>query len=131
MSQTETAATLHDYLEQFLTALASEDGYARNTVAAYRNDLSQLIEFLGHHQPPIGSWADVSAADLSAFVESLRTMKLAKRQGEEKAVAPSTIARKVAALKSFFNYLMTKSIIATDPALGLEAPKVAKRTPKT
>jgi integrase/recombinase XerD len=131
MSQTETVAALHDYLEQFLTALAFEDGYARNTVAAYRNDLSQLIEFLGHHEPPIESWADVGAADLSAFVESLRTMKLAKRQGEEKAVAPSTIARKVAALKSFFNYLTTKGVIPTDPSQALEAPKVAKRTPKT
>jgi len=115
MSQTETETNLRAYLEQFLTALAYEDGYARNTVAAYRNDLSQLIEFLGRHEPPIGSWTDVGAADLSAFVESLRTMKLVKRQGEEKSVAPSTIARKVAA----------------DPTLALEAPKVAKRTPKT
>jgi len=131
MSQTETETNLRAYLEQFLTALAYEDGYARNTVAAYRNDLSQLLEFLGHHEPPIGSWAEVGAADLSAFVESLRTMKLAKRQGEEKSVAPSTIARKVAALKSFFSYLTTKGLIPTDPALGLEAPKVAKRTPKT
>jgi integrase/recombinase XerD len=131
MSQTETETNLRVYLEQFLTALAYEDGYARNTVAAYRNDLSQLIEFLGHHAPPIGSWADVSAADLFAFVESLRTMKLTQRQGEEKSVAPSTIARKVAALKSFFNYLTVKGVIAVDPALALEAPKVAKRTPKT
>jgi integrase/recombinase XerD len=61
----------------------------------------------------------------------LRAMKLSKRQGEEKAVAPSTIARKVAALKSFFSYLATKGIIPSDPSLGLEAPKVAKRTPKT
>jgi len=131
MSQTETETYLRAYLEQFLTALAYEDGYARNTVAAYRNDLSQLIEFLGRHEPPIGSWTDVGAADLSAFVESLRTMKLVKRQGEEKSVAPSTIARKVAALKSFFNYLTVKGVIATDPTLALEAPKVAKRTPKT
>jgi integrase/recombinase XerD len=131
MSQTENETNLRVYLEQFLTALTYEDGYARNTVSAYRNDLSQLIEFLGHHEPPIGSWAEVGAAGLSAFIESLRAMKLANRQGEEKAVAPSTIARKVAALKSFFSYLLTKGIISTDPSLGLEAPKVAKRTPKT
>lgn len=131
MSQTETTSHLHVHLEQFLTALATEDGYARNTVAAYRNDLNQLIEFLGHHEPPIGGWVDVTLTDVTAFVESLRTTKLAKRHGEEKSVAPSTIARKVAALKSFFNYLLAKDVITTDPALGLEAPKVAKRTPKT
>jgi integrase/recombinase XerD len=58
-------------------------------------------------------------------------MKIIKRSGEEKPVAPSTIARKVAALKSFFNYLTIKNIIPRDPSSGLEAPRVAKRTPKT
>jgi len=127
----ETQLALQPYLDQFLVSLAHEDGYARNTVAAYRNDLSQLIEHLGHHEPPVASWADVTSSDLAAFVEALRSMKIAKRSGEEKPVAPSTIARKVAALKSFFNYLTVKNIIPRDPSGGLEAPRVAKRTPKT
>ncbi len=128
---TETEPALLSYLDQFLASLAHEDGYARNTVAAYRNDLSQLIEYLGRHEPPVASWADVTASDLASFVDSLRSMKLTKRSGEEKSVAPSTIARKVAALKSFFNYLTLKNVIPHDPSLGLEAPRVAKRTPKT
>jgi integrase/recombinase XerD len=127
----DISPSLQVYLDQFLLALAHEDGYARNTVAAYRNDLNQLIEFLQRREPPVSSWADVAAAELGAFVESLREMRITKRGGEEKAVAPSTIARKVAALKSFFNYLMSKNVITSDPSLGLEAPKVAKRTPKT
>ncbi len=127
----DTQITLQSHLEQFLVALAHEDGYARNTVAAYRNDLSQLIEYLGHREPPAETWADVTAADLAAFVESLRSMRIVKRNGEEKLVAPSTIARKVAALKSFFNYMTIKGIIPQDPSAGLEAPRVAKRTPKT
>jgi integrase/recombinase XerD len=127
----ETELTLQSYLDQFLASLAHEDGYARNTVAAYRNDLSQLIEYLGHHEPPVGSWADVTSSDLDAYIESLRSMKIVKRNGEEKPVAPSTIARKVAALKSFFNYLTLKNMIPFDPAVGLVAPRVAKRTPKT
>ncbi len=127
----ETQLALQPYLDQFLEALAHEDGYARNTVAAYRNDLSQLIEYLGHHEPPIAGWAEVTATDLTAFVDALRTMKVTKRSGDEKQVAPSTIARKVAAIKSFFNYLTTKQIIPHDPSGGLEAPRVAKRTPKT
>lgn len=127
----ETQLTLQTHLDQFLVALAHEDGYARNTVAAYRNDLSQLIGYLGHREPPPATWADVTAADLAAFVDSLRSMKIVKRSGEEKPVAPSTIARKVAALKSFFSYLAIKNIIPHDPSGGLEAPRVAKRTPKT
>jgi integrase/recombinase XerD len=127
----ETELTLQSYLDQFLASLVHEDGYARNTVAAYRNDLSQLMEYLGHHTPPVVSWTAVMSSDLNAFVDSLRSMKIVKRSGEEKPVAPSTIARKVAALKSFFNYLTLKNIIPLDPSLGLEAPRVAKRTPKT
>ena len=127
----ETELTLQSYLDQFLASLVHEDGYARNTVAAYRNDLSQLIEYLGHRAPPVASWADVTSSDLNSFVDSLRSMKIVKRSGEEKPVAPSTIARKVAALKSFFNYLTVKNIIPLDPSVGLEAPRVAKRTPKT
>ncbi len=127
----DTQHVLQTHLEQFLMALAHEDGYARNTVAAYRNDLSQLIEHLGHREPPVENWADVTSGDLFSFVETLRSMKIAKRNGEEKPVAPSTIARKVAALKSFFNYLTMKHIILQDPSAGLEAPRVAKRTPKT
>ena len=127
----EIQLALQPYLDQFLESLAHEDGYARNTVAAYRNDLSQLIEYLGHREPPVTSWVDVTSSDLAAFVDALRTMKLAQRNGEEKPVAPSTIARKIAALKSFFNYLTVKHIIPRDPSGGLAAPRVAKRTPKT
>jgi integrase/recombinase XerD len=127
----ETEFSLQSYLDQFLVSLAHEDGYARNTVAAYRNDLSQLIDYLGRREPPVPSWADVTASDLASFVDSLRSAKITKRSGEEKPVAPSTIARKVAALKSFFNYLTLKNIIPRDPSVGLEAPRVAKRTPKT
>lgn len=127
----ETQIALQPHLDQFLSSLEHENGYARNTVAAYRNDLSQLIDYLGHREPPVSSWIDVTAADLAAFVDMLRSMKITKRNGEEKLVAPSTIARKIAALKSFFNYLTTKNIIPRDPSGGLEAPRVAKRTPKT
>jgi integrase/recombinase XerD len=127
----ETQIALQPHLDQFLSSLEHESGYARNTVAAYRNDLSQLIDYLGHREPPVSSWVDVTAADLAAFVDMLRSMKITKRNGEEKPVAPSTIARKIAALKSFFNYLTTKNIIPRDPSGGLEAPRVAKRTPKT
>lgn len=131
MTPSDRAKPLQLHLEQFLTDLAQHEGYARNTVAAYRNDLNQLIEFLARQEPSIDNWSQVSPPILVAFVESLRVMKIVKRNGEEKSVAPSTIARKVAALKSFFNYLTTQGVVPSDPALGLKAPKVAKRTPKT
>jgi integrase/recombinase XerD len=117
-------------LEQFLTVLANEEGYARNTVSAYRNDLLQLIDYLKQRLPPIENWSMVTPDTLSEYAEHLRTMKFVKRGGGEKTVAPSTIARKIAALKSFFGYLAKSGGVASDPSTRLEAPKVAKRAPK-
>ncbi len=131
MTDSTNHETLQTYLDQFLTSLTHEASYARNTVAAYRNDLSQLIKFLEPQDPPLTTWSEVTPELLNAFVSALGEMKFSKRSGELKPVAPSTIARKVAALKSFFSYLATRNIIPGDPALRLEAPKVAKRSPKT
>ncbi len=131
MTDSTGSETLQPYLDQFLDSLAYEDGYARNTVAAYRNDLSQLIKFLEQQEPPLLDWSAVTPELLETFVVALGEMKFSKRSGDIKPVAPSTIARKVAALKSFFSYLASKHVIASDPSLHLEAPKVAKRSPKT
>ncbi len=45
--------------------------------------------------------------------------------------ASSTIARKVAAIKSFFNYLTGQQVISENPALDIDSPKVKKRLPQT
>ena len=131
MTDLTDRGTLQTYLDQFLTSLSHEKDYARNTVAAYRNDLSQLIKFLDLQEPPPTEWPQITPELLNTFVASLSEMKFSKHGGEVKPVAPSTIARKVAALKSFFSYLLDKRIISSDPSAQLEAPKVAKRSPKT
>ncbi len=131
MNEQENKEQLQLGLEQFLRSLAEAEGYARNTVSAYRNDLNQLVEYLSRFEPPIQDWSAVTAGVLDQYNEYLRTLKIVKRNHAEKPVAPSTIARKIAALKSFFGYLATSGIIPADPAASLEAPKVAKRMPKT
>jgi integrase/recombinase XerD len=131
MTELEPTGQLRLNLDQFLTSLGTEGGYARNTVSAYRNDLNQLLDYLARQQPPIDEWPVVTTTVLSEFVSHLWATKIVKRNNEEKTVAPSTIARKVAALKSFFGFLLKSGAISLDPTAGLEAPKVAKRVPKT
>lgn len=131
MTSSVASEQLKSVLEQFLDSLAQSQGYARNTVSAYRNDLTQLVDYLVQRQPSIDQWSQVTPDVLLDFAEYLRTMNVSKRGGQAKPAAASTIARKIAALKSFFSYLTASNIISADASTSLEAPRVAKRIPKT
>ena len=106
---------VRDYLE-FLTA---EKGFSLNTRHAYQNDLSQLCEFA---EPKAGfaGWRGVTAALLSDYVVSLR----------DRGYASTTIARKIAALKSFFSFLVDEGIVKEDPSEQLSSPKIGRPLPK-
>ncbi|MBN1287826.1 MAG: tyrosine recombinase [Anaerolineae bacterium] len=108
-------------LSDFLKHLAQEQNYAQNTLAAYRNDLDQLSRFCSAEaQPLVHGWADATPQTIEQYVDHLY----------KRAYAPSTIARKVAATKSFFQYLTTRQVIAVDPAANLNAPRVKKNAPQ-
>ena len=110
-------------VQQFLEFLTSEKGFSRNTRDAYRNDLTQLREFLesapGQHLNSQG-WANVSRSALSDYTMSLR----------ERDYAPTTVARKIAAAKSFFSFLADEGVIEADPTEELASPKVGRPLPK-
>ena len=108
-------------LSAFLDYLSQEQGYSSNTIAAYRNDLGQLISFLEELDTPVARWNEVNDRLIQAFVSDLRNREYAS----------STVARKVAALKSFFHYLHDERIVRDDPTLELDSPKVKKRLPKS
>ncbi len=123
---------MEEQIQGFLNFLATEKKYSENTIAAYRNDLTQ---FLGYLQGRFGiqrasleergspipvAWSDVSKDVIISYIMELR----------EREYTSSTIARKVAALKSFFHYLVAAGIIRDDPTATLDSPKVKKRLPK-
>lgn len=115
---------MEQVLQTFLVFLKSEYRYSDNTVAAYRNDLTQFYEFLqnGLNQT-LDDWSEVSSEIIDAYIFDLRNRK--------KPYAPSSIARKVAAVKSFFNYLHARNMIPSNPTEEIDSPKVEKRLPKT
>lgn len=106
-------------LSAFLEYLAQVQGYSDNTIAAYRNDLSQFIAFLG--RIPISEWKRVDETLVQEFVTILH----------EQNYASSTVARKIAALKSFFHYLCDRQLIDSDPTRIIESPQVKKQLPKS
>lgn len=113
---------LQEAVDEYIASLASKEdergGSNRNTIAAYRNDLSQLCGYLT--QQHIGNWPQVTREDIAAYLLSMR---------ENQAYRPTTIARKLAALKSFFRYMFSAGRIAFDPVEKLEAPHVQKELP--
>jgi integrase/recombinase XerD len=110
--------TLDDAVAEFLGALGSERGLARNTVAAYRRDLERYVAVLTE----IGrsDAASVTPADVSNFVNSLKAERL----------APSSVARKVSAVKGLHRFLVAEDLADADPTSMLETPRKGTSLPK-
>jgi integrase/recombinase XerD len=104
-------------IQEFITALSSQRNSSENTLGAYTTDLRQLADFL--QQQAITSWEQVTPADAEAFVVHLR----------ERQYAPTSIARKVAAVKSFYHHLAAMHALDADPTREMDTPKVEKYLP--
>lgn len=100
-------------IEAFLAMLAAEAGAARNTISAYRSDLALASAFLEFRLSIAGP---VEVTRLSAEWEPL---------------ARASVARKAAALRRFFGFLVDEGHRADDPSHALPRPGTARRLPKT
>ena len=98
-------------VDRFLEMMAAEYGASFNTLAAYRNDLERAAEAV----PAIGS---ASPADLA-------------RLGERwAALAPATVARRSAALRRFYGFLVDDGLRADDPSAALPRPRFERPLPR-
>lgn len=132
MASEETRARLEQGLEQYLTVLDRVKQYSRNTIAAYRNDLGQFLDYLAEIGVGAdGTWSELNHEVMNAYGMRLKHIKLRDSSGHEKPIATSTIARKIAALKSFCRFLHEQGMVEIDLTKSLEAPKVKKRLPRT
>ncbi|MBI4307381.1 MAG: site-specific tyrosine recombinase XerD [Chloroflexi bacterium] len=111
-------------IDAFLDHLMVEKDFSPNTTAAYHNDLEQLLDFVHTHNNSAQgcrSWTAVNRPLLSEYIIHLRS---------DRSYAPTTVARKVAAIKSFFSFLLEEGDIKTDPTEEISAPKVGRTLPK-
>ena len=112
-------------VDRFLRVLEEERGFSINTIAAYRNDLTQFIFHLENMDPgdqmsPVGQWTELTDGHLTMYLLHLR----------DRDYASSTVARKTAAIKSFCQFLLSEGIMRADPAARMTSPKVAKYVPR-
>ena len=112
---------MHDMVQEFLKFIEAEKGYAENTIAAYRNDLTQFVNYID--MKVSGNWKLVDKDTVDQYIEYLKDHK-------PKPYSSSTIARKVAAVKSFARFLIARDVLTSDPTESLDSPKVKKRLPK-
>lgn len=110
-------------IRSFLNHLSIEKGFSENTIYAYRNDLNQLEDFVEEAAVGKGYTPDWSSVDRNLLISYILDLK-------ERNYAPATVARKVAAVKSFFDFLVAEGIIKSDPTENLSSPKVGKSLPK-
>jgi integrase/recombinase XerD len=116
------ARRLTDLTLEFLAYLELERGLSRNTLEAYRSDLQQFGQYLDRRGvDPLG----VSGVDLNGFVS-----ELAQGRSGRRAVAPATLQRKIACLRSFYRYLRREQILERDPTSELRPPRSRARLPK-
>jgi integrase/recombinase XerD len=111
-------------VERFLDYLSVERGLSRNTLDAYRRDLGRYQGFLGGRG--IVDVARAGEADIAAFVANLSASEYAPGKGYR----PSSVARALAAVRSFHRFLVLEGEAEADPAEGVARPKVPRNLPR-
>ena len=111
-------------INSFLNNLVIERGFSKNTLEAYRNDLYQLVNAVETHVSNMNQspdWGQVTTDLLVEYVYDLRS---------KKGYRNSTTARKIAAIKSFFGFLVEEGSIDNDPTESLVTPRPGRTLPQ-
>ena len=110
-------------IKSFLDYLAKEKRYSPNTLAAYNNDLSQLAAYADSQIANSGLDYNKMTLDASLLSGYMRSLK-------ERKYTSSTVARKVAAAKSFLKFMVETGKLRSDLAPNLASPQISKPLPK-
>src|SRR5271157_241032 len=103
----------------FLEYLQKEKGYSEHTVSAYKSDLDQFKEFV----------KNVAGAETLESIMEKRVLRSFTYSLGDHKLKPRSIARKVAALKSFSKYCIKRHLLSVNQAKLISAPKLDKPLP--
>lgn len=117
---------MNTHLNDFLRYLREDRQASENTILAYKSDLLQFIEFL--ETPPeerymdlrIDDWSKLTGKHLETYVDDLDAYEYVQ----------STIARKVAALRVFVQWLQDRGFVDFDGVVHLRPPAVPRSSPR-
>ncbi len=105
------------FLKEYLSLIRIEKNLSRNTIAAYKNDLTSFFRYLNNFG--ISDPSDISYQHLSSFFKALNNI----------GIASSSAARYYSSVKGFFHYLIKNNYINSNPVEKLSLPKLKKSLP--
>jgi integrase/recombinase XerD len=114
-----TAPLLDPLLERYLSELRIEGGLATNTLESYRRDLLRLQRYLLPHRLSIGD--SVPPHTIRSFLATLK----------HEALAASSIARLLSAMRGWYRFLVREHLVETSPLRDMTATHRPVRLPKT
>ena len=112
-------------IEQFLEHLRYERNVSSHTLRNYASDLEQFLDFLAPAQPTTGkrNLPDICEIDHLTIREWLASLHAAQKK-------KASIARKLAALRTFFQFLVREGMLELNPAKLVSTPRLEKKLPK-
>ena len=111
-------------LQRWIKHLTGERGCSLHTIRAYKANLCSLADFLENKGQKLQT---ANLMDLRAWLSRER---IGGKQGRKKPLAPATMSRKVAAIRSFYRWMLREERIKASPASRLQSPRVPKKTPR-
>lgn len=123
----------------FLHYMSAERGSSKNTIDAYRNDLTGFAAFVRHEGNPEGDAGDDSETahergstlgdlDRELILDYIAWLTDSGPGG--KGYAKATVARKVAAVKSFCSFLLDTGDLTSNPTTSVDSPRAPKPVPQ-
>jgi len=107
-------------IKGFQAYLKLEKSLSANSIGAYSRDMEKLFQFAEIQNPPINP-EKITLADLRLFINWVN----------ELGMIPSSQARILSGIKSFYKYLLMEDMIKSDPSELLESPKITRKLPDT
>ncbi|MBU1006908.1 MAG: site-specific tyrosine recombinase XerD [Candidatus Omnitrophica bacterium] len=110
---------MNELIEEFLGYLSVERGLAKNTLEAYKRDLTGFLNYLKSRK--VTSVDDITRQKVTSFM-------LAEK---DRGLSSNSISRELACLKSFFKFLLNENKVKEDVTSVVESPKLWKKLPDT
>lgn len=114
---------MEEDIRLFLNYLSKEKKCSKNTLDAYHNDLSQLACYISSVKSDEGPGSNVRGLNEEHLKQYMLNLK-------EKSYTLSTVARKIAAARTFLKFMADRGKVNSDLAPQLAAPRVSKALPK-